>query len=418
MIIQINIDYTLAAAPPPAYQLFFYYRKVGDISYTQSTLSTPSISGTHTITIVSNMDDVIQDINYPCSLEYEGYMIPSCFVGTPEETSEKVDFTFSVPVTSLTDYQICRGIDATCTTGAVVGVRILDDPDTYSISAIHWDAALFTPPTWILVTGSGDVNNLPTFGQNDNVGGDGIIMDYTYGGTSSVPNGTNVSLANNTLGSTVFHPIIPVRTNSEAISTNNGFDATTVVQIQVEDDDAILINLDCELILACGAIETMFYCGDDGTASRKTSFTPLGETTKYCLYNKGGTGDPGFEESAFQDLYTTEQYTCCQSTECRSYTATYIANQVSQVVGQGGVNGGITSSIPLEYLDLNRDRQVITLSIGVAQTIFAIENTVRPFTNNTSSSPASSDLVVNNILIAFSDPSYFTLVDNGPCEAP
>jgi hypothetical protein len=339
-------------------------------------------------------------------------MIPSCFVGTPSEESEKVDFTFSVPITPLTDYMQCRGIDATCTTGAIVGFKVLNDPDTYSINPIHWDPVLFTPPNWLLVSGSGDVGNLPTFGQNDSVGGDSILMGIIFGTFQS---GTNISLKHNSSGIEVFQDIVPVRTNSEAISTNNGFDSTTVVKLEVTDYDDNLIELDIELIIACGAVSPVFYCGDDGLVARKSSYTPLGQTTRYCLFNKNGNSEPGFEEAAFQELYTTNQYTCCQTTECRSYTVTYVAKPLPQIIGQGGIYGGI-NNIQLEYIDTARERQTVTLSVGAPQTINAIENTVRPFTTNGGSSPATGDYVINNTMIAFSDSSFFSIVDNGPCS--
>jgi hypothetical protein len=414
MLIELNVDYTLAAAPPPSFQLFFYWREVGASTYTLQTLNNPGSSGTATITIINNSNGVITDPNTACSLEYEGYMIPSCFVGTPSEESEKVDFTFSVPITSLTDYMECRGIDATCTTGAIVGFKVLNDPDTYDVSQIHIDPTLFIPPTWILVSGSGDPNNLPTFGNNNAVGGDGILMGFNFNGTIS--SGANVSLKNNSFFLPVFQDIVPVRTNSEAISTNNGFDSSTVVKLELLNNDGDTIQLDVELIIACGAVSPVFYCGDP-LLPRKSSYTPLGQTTRYCLFNKNGNSEPGFEEAAFQELYTTDQYTCCQTTECRNYTITYLANPLPQLTGGNPVLFGlIANAIQLEYIDAARERQTVTLSTGISQTINAIENTVRPFTTNVGNSPANGDYTINNTMIAFSDSSFFSIVDNGPCS--
>lgn len=149
MNVELTINWTFLTTPPTPFAMTVFWRVKGSTSaYTPVNVANGE-GGTVTITTISNTTDTI---NTACTLEYEGYIIPDCFIGGATDCNpylaDLVSPNPACPTTNrdyweasinATDQQNCRGVEVTCTESGVISVH-LEDP-----SALETNTWLLAP---------------------------------------------------------------------------------------------------------------------------------------------------------------------------------------------------------------------------------------------------------------------------------
>ena len=136
MIVELTLNWTFLATPPSPYAMTAFWRVKGSTSpYTSSSISNGQ-DGTINIVTISNSTDTIITA---CTLEYEGYIIPDCFIGgatdcnpfltdgvTPNPACTVTDREYWEATVDAIDQQSCRGVEVTCTGSGALSVHLLD----------------------------------------------------------------------------------------------------------------------------------------------------------------------------------------------------------------------------------------------------------------------------------------------------
>ena len=179
MLIELQLNWTFLTTPSNPQAVTAYWRVAGSTgAYTPSSISNGQ-DGSMTIT---TLNDTSSTITTACTLQYEGYIIPDCFIGTATDCSpflyshdglespnpactytDRIYWTASI---DATDKQGCRGVSVSCTKSGVLSARI-SNPANMKLAT--WDDV----PNIIVTdsnTGSG-FNAIPHF----MVGPGGII---------------------------------------------------------------------------------------------------------------------------------------------------------------------------------------------------------------------------------------------------
>jgi len=145
MLVSLTVNWAYATTPPSPFPVTVYWREKGS---TGAYNLQPVATGTSiTITTISNASDTL---NSACTLEYEGYVIPNCFIDGATDCFAFLDdlvspnldcpdgqrsrWSASVPALS---YQACRGVKVTCESSGVLSAHILDPNGT--LKNATWD---------------------------------------------------------------------------------------------------------------------------------------------------------------------------------------------------------------------------------------------------------------------------------------
>ena len=239
MIVELNLDWTYPTTPTSPYPVTIYWKRVGLTSYSTFNMNDASV-GTATITTVLTYTDYITT---DCNLEYEGYIIPNCFIGSLTDcdpdgpscpSSNRVYWTATV---DATEHQACRSISATCDEGGVIGLNI--DPATLS-------AQTYTLEPTLNITGGDGV---------------GFTATLTYdSGTQKVT------------GFTI---------------TNPGSGYTTLPTVEISPSDTP-VTLELDVVVGCDTFE--YTCCADGDSY--VGFVNVGESVQFCVKPAETTLDP------------------------------------------------------------------------------------------------------------------------------
>lgn len=136
MNVELTINWQFLSTPPALYAVTVFWRIKGSTAAYTSTSVANGESGTINITTIANSGDTI---NTACILEYEGYIIPNCFIGTATDCNPFLpDLVSPNPACTLsnrdyweasvdaTDKQSCRGVEVTCVKSGVISVHLVD----------------------------------------------------------------------------------------------------------------------------------------------------------------------------------------------------------------------------------------------------------------------------------------------------
>ena len=212
MLVELTVNWTYLTTPVVPFPAIVYWRLKGGTSY-----SNVNVADGTTATITT-INDSSTTLNTTCILEYEGYVIPLCFVGDATDcnpflsdgvtlnpacsTSNRSYWDATV---DATNNQSCRGVEVSCTKSGVYAIHAVD-PDlmfqqTYlngvdgvpnviitnqgignGFSAIAFDYDAFTgyilQDCWIVTQGQ-NYNSTPTITLSPSDTGEVIVMEVT-----------------------------------------------------------------------------------------------------------------------------------------------------------------------------------------------------------------------------------------------
>jgi hypothetical protein len=326
MIIELNVTWTFATPPTAPYNMDIYYRPVGTTLYTIVTI-TNGESGSANITIINNTNDTISDRNLPCSLDYEGYVVPSC---AKNDVNERV--SFDTVAVDVTDYMQCRGVEAECIAGGIVA--ILPDPD----------------PSLLFST---DPSITP------------YIDNFTGAGNSTLLPGISIVWSN---------PSSPTSTIAQIILSSfdamAAFDGTTSFNIVgYEGDKVTLLTMTPTIVIACGTnsnIASECYTGDPMPIP---FFYPGADNAFTCVNNEViNDYDTTYNSTVVGTVNITEDYSCCQKSACKLYNLVWVGESLMPWITTCQLSFINPNTGELNYV-------TITSSSGVGQVV-AIENSV------------------------------------------
>ena len=136
MNVELTINWTFLTTPPTPFAMTVFWRVKGSTSaYTPVNVANGE-GGTVTITTISNTTDTI---NTACTLEYEGYIIPDCFIGGATDCNrylpDGITLNSACPVSDrdyweatidATDEQSCRGVEVNCIRSGALTAHLVD----------------------------------------------------------------------------------------------------------------------------------------------------------------------------------------------------------------------------------------------------------------------------------------------------
>jgi hypothetical protein len=370
MIIDIDVSWTFATPPATTpYSVDIYYRKVGTTTYNTQTI-TNGESGSATINVWNSTEDTISDRSEPCSWEYEGYVVPTCAANAVEQ---RFSFTTDAPL-DLTDYMQCRGIQAECTAGGIIAII----PDR----TVLFGTDLSITPTIDLgsFTGSGNSSLLPG-------------IQVTFINPSNPMSGIDYILLT-------------------GVDFSAGFDSTTSFDITgFEDDKLTPVTMTPTIVTACGSLDPLNSMCYSGTPTYIPFATTDNGVINTCTNNETTTDyNSVFDntlEASIGTVNITEDYTCCQASECKVY---YIQNV-------GVASMPYITSVNLGYISAVTGEVTYTpnINVGNSITVFAIENTIKPYATDISALPP---ILGENVLYsmgAFYILGGINIVEAGSC---
>jgi hypothetical protein len=359
MIIDIEVSWTFATPPTTTpYSVDIYYRKVGTTTYETQTIITGE-SGSATINIVNSTEDTISDRSEPCSWEYEGYVVPTCAANAVDQ---RFPFTTDAPL-DLTDYMQCRGIQAECTAGGIIAII----------------------PDRTVEFGVGPGIPLPSID----------LSSFTGSGNSALLPGIQVTFINPSGPLSGIDYILLTGVDFSA-----GFDSTTSFDIIGEDDKTLPVTMTPTIVTACGSLDPINNMCYSGTPTYIPFATTNNGIINTCTNNETVDDYNNIFDNIANDsigtVTVTEDYTCCQSTECKVY---YIQNiGVASMPYITSVNLGYISAVTGEVT------YTPNINLGYSQAVFAIEGTIRPYSTDVSALPSPAG---ENIL--YSMAAYYIL---------
>lgn len=133
MLVELTVNWAYTTTPASPFPSRVYWRLKGATSYS---LQSVADGTTTTITTITNSQDTLDT---PCILEYEGYVIPECFVGTATDCNpylaDGVTVNSACPTTNrsywtatinATTNQSCRGVEVNCVKSGVYAIHAAD----------------------------------------------------------------------------------------------------------------------------------------------------------------------------------------------------------------------------------------------------------------------------------------------------
>ena len=160
MLVELTVNWAYASTPVVPFPARIYWRLKGNTSYSIQDV------GDGTTTTITTINDSSTTLTTACSLEYEGYVIPLCFVDTatdcapflydrdtglesPNPSCPTTDRSYWDATIDATNNQSCRGVTVSCTKSGVYAIHAVD-PDLMSAQTYTNDGF----PT-IVATGGG-----------------------------------------------------------------------------------------------------------------------------------------------------------------------------------------------------------------------------------------------------------------------
>jgi len=341
MIIDIQVTWTFATPPlTTPYPVDIYWRIVGESNYNFTNVSNGE-SGTANINILNTTTNNISDRDLPCELDIEGYIVPSC---ANNNIAERLDFTTAVSL-DLTDDMQCRGIEALCKGGGIIGI-IPDTSISFSTDTIN-DPITIDVPSFV---GSGISALLPD-----------ISVEFL-----------NPSNPTSTIKAIYCYNV----------NYGGGFDATTNFDITGFDGSGNPITMTpTEIITACGSLTPV----NNECYSSDSTYIPFVTTTsgylKTCTNNENAEdyNDVFINNVIIGDVTVTDSYSCCQYKNCKVYNV--VRSNVPELPTMAAL------PITIGYIDaITGQFATFTMSVGQTTTIIpAIEDTIAIYGSNVTS---------------------------------
>lgn len=133
MLVELTVSWAYTTTPPNPFPVRVYWRLKGTTSYSLQNVANGT---TTTITTINNS---AATLDTPCDLEYEGYVIPECFVGTatdcdpylsdgitPNPACTTSDRSYWNDTVDATNEQTCRGVTVSCESCGVYAIHAVD----------------------------------------------------------------------------------------------------------------------------------------------------------------------------------------------------------------------------------------------------------------------------------------------------
>lgn len=374
MLIELQVNWTFATPPATTpYPVDIYWKIVGDSFYTNLTI-TNGESGTANITVLNSTTNTISDREYPCIMDIEGYVVPSCANNALEE---RLPFTTATSL-DLTDDMQCRGITAICKAGGVIG--IIPDPDL----SLVFNTDTITYPITIDATSlvGGDPAKLPN-----------ISVTFTGAGPTS------------TIEAIYCYDV----------DYSGGFDGTTTFDINGFDGSGNpIVMTPLKIVTACGSIEAVNNACYSGTPSYIpfTSAENGDAIIKTCTNNETATDyDEVFLNTEnIGTVLPDTTYSCCQTSECKVYNV--FRNNIPEMPFMAAEN------VTFGYINPNTGLfSSFTMSPSQSSLqIIAIEDTIAPYGFDTTLfTPPSLGEMFANILATYFLLGGITIIPVGDC---
>lgn len=133
MLVELTVNWAYTTTPASPFPSRVYWRLKGATSYSLQNVANGT---TTTITTITNSQDTLDT---PCTLEYEGYVIPECFINDPTNCdpylADGVTVNSACPTTNrsywtatidATTNQTCRGVEVNCVKSGVYAIHAAD----------------------------------------------------------------------------------------------------------------------------------------------------------------------------------------------------------------------------------------------------------------------------------------------------
>lgn len=153
MLVELTVSWDYTTTPPNPFPARVYWRLKGATSYSIQNVANG------TTTTITTINDSAATLNTPCDLEYEGYVIPECFVGTatdcnpylsdgitPNPACTTSDRSYWNDTVDATNEQACRGVTVSCESSGVYAIHAVNQTQFF---AQQWAA----PGPVVLVSG-------------------------------------------------------------------------------------------------------------------------------------------------------------------------------------------------------------------------------------------------------------------------
>jgi len=133
MLVELTVNWAYASTPVDPFPTRVYWRLKGSTNYSLQNVANGT---TTTITTINNTSSTLSTA---CDLEYEGYVIPECYIDDPTNCdpylADGITVNPACPTTNrsywtatidATDLQACRGVEVSCESCGVYAIHAVD----------------------------------------------------------------------------------------------------------------------------------------------------------------------------------------------------------------------------------------------------------------------------------------------------